>query len=63
MTYVDNLESLKYQKKEGNYEKATIELIELLLKIVTQESKELGYEFGILTAKSFGGQDAHRFYY
>ena len=39
MTYVDNLESLKYQKKEGNYEKATIELIELLLKIATQESK------------------------
>ena len=41
-----NLESLEDGRKKGNYQKATDEYIKLLLEIVEQEPKDLGYEFG-----------------
>ena len=46
----NNLESLKDGRKNGNHKKATEEYINLLLKIVDEDPKELGYEFGRWTA-------------
>ncbi|WP_172969827.1 winged helix-turn-helix domain-containing protein, partial [Microcystis aeruginosa] len=37
-------------RKNGNHKKATEEYINLLLKIVDEDPKELGYEFGRWTA-------------
>jgi transposase len=45
-----NLESLKDRRMEGNHKKATPEYVELLLKVVEEEPKELGYDFGRWTA-------------
>ena len=46
----NNLESLEDGRKNGNHKKATEEYINLLLKIVDEDPKELGYEFGRWTA-------------
>ncbi|NCT65717.1 MAG: helix-turn-helix domain-containing protein, partial [Microcystis aeruginosa G13-01] len=40
----NNLESLEDGRKNGNHKKATEEYINLLLKIVDEDPKELGYE-------------------
>lgn len=48
---VENLESLKDKRMEGNHRKATAKYIELLLETVDKEPKDLGYEFGRWTAK------------
>lgn len=42
----DNLESLKDDRRKGNYQKATNEYIELLMGVIDKEPSELGYEFG-----------------
>jgi transposase len=42
----DDLDSFKDGRSEGNYRKATPEYIEELLRIIEQEPKEFGYEFG-----------------
>jgi transposase len=42
----DDLESLKDQRSQGNYRKATPEYIAQLLVVVEQLPSELGYEFG-----------------
>jgi transposase len=47
----DNLESLKDKRREGNYQKATEEYVELLLETIEKEPKELGYEFGRWTTQ------------
>jgi transposase len=46
----NNLESLEDGRKNGNHKKATEEYINLLLKIVDEDPKEFGYEFGRWTA-------------
>lgn len=46
----DNLESLKDERMKGNNGKVTDEYIEILLRTVETEPKELGYEFGRWTA-------------
>ena len=48
---VDNLESLKDKRMEGNYRKATEQYINLLLETIDKDPKEMGYEFGRWTAK------------
>ena len=48
---VDNLESLKDKRMEGNHKKATPEYIELLLETVDKEPEEMGYDFCRWTAK------------
>ena len=48
----NNLESLEDGRKNGNHKKATEEYINLLLKIVDEDPKEFGYEFGRWTAAS-----------
>ncbi len=53
---VENLESLKDKRMEGNHRKATAKYIELLLETVDKEPKDLGYEFGRWTAKSRNGE-------
>jgi len=47
----NNLESLEDGRKNGNHRKVTDEYINLLLTIVEQDPKDLGYEFGRWTAK------------
>ncbi len=47
----DNLESLKDERMKGNHKKATDKYIEILLETIDKEPQELGYEFGIWTAK------------
>ena len=47
----DNLESLKDKRMEGNHQKATNKYIEILLKTVDKEPRELGYKFGRWSAK------------
>jgi transposase len=42
----DDPESLKDERRYGNYRKATTEYIEQLLKVIEQAPSELGYEFG-----------------
>ncbi|OUL32856.1 hypothetical protein BV372_18195, partial [Nostoc sp. T09] len=42
----DNLESLKDNRSQGNYHKATKEYIELLMETFEKEPSELDYEFG-----------------
>ena len=42
----DNLESLKDERMEGNYKKATQEYIDLLLETIDIEPEKYGYEFG-----------------
>ncbi|MGG6265601.1 IS630 family transposase [Leptolyngbya sp. AN03gr2] len=42
----DDLESLKDERRHGNYRKATAEYIEQLLQVIEQAPSELGYEFG-----------------
>ncbi|WP_159294960.1 IS630 family transposase, partial [Microcystis aeruginosa] len=46
----NNIESLEDGRKNGNHKKAPEEYINLLLKIVDEDPKELGYEFGRWTA-------------
>jgi len=46
----NNLESLEEVRKNENHKKATDEYINLLLKIVDEDPKDLGYEFGRWTA-------------
>ena len=47
----DNLDSLRDQREQGNYWKATAEYINLLLEIIDKEPREFGYEFGRWTAE------------
>jgi transposase len=47
----NNLDSLEDGRKNGNHRKATDEYVNLLLIIVEQDPKDLGYEFGRWTAK------------
>ena len=47
----DNLDSLRDQREQGNYRKATAEYINLLLEIIDNEPRKFGYEFGRWTAK------------
>ena len=47
----ENLESLKDERMKGNHRKVTDKYIEILLKTVEKEPKELGYEFGRWTTK------------
>ena len=44
------IEPYQVTKSHGNHKKATEEYINLLLKIVDEDPKELGYEFGRWTA-------------
>ncbi|MUL38480.1 helix-turn-helix domain-containing protein [Gloeocapsopsis dulcis] len=41
----DNLDSMKDQRQNGNYRKATTEYIELLMEIVRRKPSELGLNF------------------
>lgn len=47
----DNLDSLRDKREQGNYRKATIEYITLLLEVVEKAPREFGYEFGRWTAQ------------
>ena len=47
----NNLESLKDERMEGNYKKATTEYINKLMEVIDKEPEELGYEFGRWTAQ------------
>jgi transposase len=47
----DNLDSLRDKREQGNYRKATIEYIALLLEVVEKAPREFGYEFGRWTAQ------------
>lgn len=47
----DNLESFKDKRMEGNYQKATDQYIKILLKVIDQDPKDFGYEFGNWTAQ------------
>lgn len=47
----DKLESLHNKREQEHYRKATQEYVQLLLKTVSTEPAELGYEFGRWTAE------------
>jgi transposase len=47
----NDIESLQNESRKGNYQKATPEYRELLLKIVDIEPGNFGYEFGRWTEK------------
>jgi Transposase and inactivated derivatives len=42
----DNLESLRDGREQGNYQKATLIYIQLLMETIEKAPEELGYEFG-----------------
>lgn len=42
----DNLESLKDKREQGNYRKATVAYVELLMKVIETSPLDFGYEFG-----------------
>ena len=46
----DNLETLKDNRKKGNYQKATEAYIQLLMETIETKPKEKGYEFSRWTA-------------
>lgn len=41
-----NIESLKDKREQGNYRKATVGYIDLLMKVIETSPLDLGYEFG-----------------
>jgi transposase len=45
------LESLKDERMEGNYQKATPEYVNKLMEVIDKDPEELGYEFGRWTAQ------------
>ena len=47
----DNLDSLRDRREQGNFRKATVEYIQLLMDVVEKQPSELGYEFGRWTGE------------
>jgi transposase len=52
----DDLESLKDERRHGNYRKATPEYIEQLMQVIEQAPSEFGYEFGRWTTAQLATQ-------
>ena len=48
---LDNLDSLRDRREQGNFRKATVEYIQLLMDVVEKQPSELGYEFGRWTGE------------
>ena len=46
----DNLESLRDGREQGNYQKATLAYVQLLIETIEKAPAEFGYEFGRWTA-------------
>ncbi|MEB3827598.1 IS630 family transposase [Phormidium sp. CCY1219] len=47
----DNLDSLKDRRERGNYRKASDAYIKLLLEVVKQPPRQLGYDFDLWTSQ------------